>query len=53
MFADLCVYGWRGACMLLYMIYTKTKELDLLGKILLLVAANEIKKNLIAQVAIM
>lgn len=43
----------EGACMLLYMQYTKTKELDLSDKILLLVAANEIKKNLIAQVAIM
>lgn len=41
------------ACMLLYMQYTKTKELNLLDKILLLVAANEIKENFIAQVAIM
>lgn len=39
--------------MLLYMQYTKTKELNLLDKILLLVAVNEIKKNFIAQVAIM
>lgn len=39
--------------MLLYMQYTKTKELNLLDKILLLVAANEIKENFIAQVAIM